>query len=102
MLSHQRVSLFEKIRRIECYGLVGGDVSLGVSFEVSESLSYAQRFFLLPTDPDEGHPAAPSAPCLPESHRASHPENEETSETIKQSQGRAFFYESCSGHGASS
>jgi hypothetical protein len=93
------VALFEKIRRC---GPVEGSVSLGVSFEVSESLSYAQRFFLLPTDPDEGHPAAPSAPCLPESHRASHPENEETSETIKQSQGRAFFYESCFGFRVSS
>ena len=37
MLSHQGVELFDRIKRIRRCGLVGGSVSLGVSFEVSKA-----------------------------------------------------------------
>ena len=39
MLGHQGVELFERIPRIKGCGLVGGNVSLGVGFEVSKGLS---------------------------------------------------------------
>jgi hypothetical protein len=48
MLSHQRVALFEKIRRIRRHSLVGGNVSLGVGFEVSKA--HAKPRVSLPLD----------------------------------------------------
>jgi hypothetical protein len=39
MLSYQRVTLFERIRRIRRCDLVGRSVSLGVGFEVSKALT---------------------------------------------------------------
>ena len=38
MFSHQGVELFERVRKMRRHGLVGGSVSLGVGFEVSEAL----------------------------------------------------------------
>jgi hypothetical protein len=37
MLSHQGVELFDRIRRIRRCGLVGGNMSLRVGFEVSNA-----------------------------------------------------------------
>ena len=37
MLINQGVELFERIRRIRRYGLVGGSVSLQVGFKVSKA-----------------------------------------------------------------
>jgi hypothetical protein len=47
MLSHQRVELFERIRRC---GLVGGSVSLGLAFKVSKAYPGLMPLFLFPAD----------------------------------------------------
>ena len=51
MLSHQGVELFDRIRRIRRCGLVGGNVSLGVGFEVSKTCVRPSLCLLL-TDQD--------------------------------------------------
>ena len=63
-LGHQRVALFEKIRK---YGLVGGSVSLGQALKAQAKCSIS--LFLLPLDLDV---ATSLAPCLPARCHASY------------------------------
>ena len=50
MFSHQGVELFEKIRRIGRCSLVGGNMSLGVDFEVFKAHTRPRVFLSLPVD----------------------------------------------------
>ena len=48
LVSHQGVALFERIKGIRRCGLVGGSVSLGVGFEVSEAPAKSDGPLALP------------------------------------------------------
>ena len=48
VLSQQRMALFERIKRIRRCGLVGGNVSTEVGFEVSKA--HAKTSFMLSLD----------------------------------------------------
>ena len=60
MLNHQ--GMFERIRRIRGPGLVGGNVSLGVGFEVSKA--YARPNLSLPEDQHIKLSPAPMPACM--------------------------------------
>ena len=55
-------------------GLVGGGVSLGEGFEVSDAQARIKwlSFFLLPANPDVELSGSSPAPCLPGHYHASH------------------------------
>jgi hypothetical protein len=52
MLSHLRVAIFERIRRIRKCGLFGGNMSLEMGIEVSKFLPNPRVSLSLPVDQD--------------------------------------------------
>ena len=62
MFSHQGVELFERIRRIRKYGLIGGNVVSGSGFEVLKAQAGVFPSLL---SVDQGVKFSAPGPCLP-------------------------------------
>jgi hypothetical protein len=64
-ISHDRVALFKRIRRIEKYGLVGRSVSLELGFEVSRAPANPRVSLSLLMDHNEALDTVAVSACMP-------------------------------------